>query len=219
MRRQQLPTKRFKIQGGFKAVMITYNNIIRHDNIQFEEYLKMPGYSQSFLKSERHGLKAEIEITNNIRLGKLVDGILTEPATVNMRDELYPVAKGVVNEIKNFFGFALPHFKTQVSYTADVMYNGFTLPTKSRLDFLLEKQLVLDLKVTMSKDFRGIIDWMGYENQVWHYSKSAQVPKGFLLMHSVPLKKTQLFTVPMPDSNSFWENKVIKFGNHGEILS
>ena len=181
----------------------------------------MPGYSQSFLKSERNGISPEIEITNNIRLGKLVDGILTEPATVNMSDELYPAAKEVVYHIKKFFGFALPYFKTQVSFTADANFNGFTLKTKSRLDFLLEKQMVLDLKVTMSKDFKGIIDWMGYNNQVWHYSKSAGVPKGFLLMHSVPLKKTELFAVPgIGSSNQFWENKIIKFGQpHGEIVS
>jgi hypothetical protein len=193
--------------------MIEYTNIIQHDNIPFEDYLKLPGYSHSFLKRERFGVVEELTITENITIGKLVDGIITDPETVNMLDPLYPTARAIAVEIKNTFGAVLPQFKKQLSYTADIVHNGFIMATTGRLDFLLPKHCVLDLKVTKSKDVHGLIEYMGYKNQVWHYAKMAKVNDGYFMIHSIPLKKNFLIPLDCRDNmNDFWADKIIKFG-------
>ncbi len=196
--------------------MITYSNIKRFDNLPFEDYLKLDGYSHSFLKREHGGITTELTITDNIRLGKLVDGIITEPKTVDMSDVLYPVAKRIAYDITKNFGDLIKQFDKQVSFTANTEFNGFTMPTKVRLDFLLPGHAAIEMKVTMSKDIDSIIKFMGYENQVWHQRQMAKVNKGYFLFHSVPLKKTIILTADCSgDHNQFWAEKTLMFGKVG----
>jgi len=177
------------------------------------EYLRLTGFSHSFLKSERSGVAADILLTENIRIGKLVDGILTDPASVDMGDPLYSIAREIVYFIEKQFGKLIKHFEPQVSYTAEMSYNGFTMFTKGRLDWLLKEQAVIDLKITRSKNVRSVIDFMGYRNQLYHYVKLAQVEKAYLMVHSIPLRKTELLKVDCSgNENQFWQEKIIHFG-------
>ncbi|MDQ3047668.1 MAG: hypothetical protein M3R27_08985 [Bacteroidota bacterium] len=193
--------------------MITYSNFQREDGVDFQEYLKWPGLSHSFLKRERFGVTEALTMTDNIMIGKLVDGILTDPSTVNMLDPLYPIARSISMEVKGSFGTILGRLKKQVSFRADVTCNGFTMPTKGRLDFLLEKFAVIDLKVTMMKDVEGLIEFMGYKNQLWHYAKGTGLTNSYLMIHSIPLKKNFMIHVDCSSNyNDFWAEKVINFG-------
>ncbi len=195
--------------------MITYSNIQRHDNLPFEEYLKLGGYSHSFLKRERMGMVEDLKMTDNIMIGKLVDAILTEPKNAEMSNELYPVAKLIAYEIQKTFGGLIVRFQKQVSFTADVTYRAFTMPTTGRLDYLLPGHAVIDLKVTKSKHAAvpGLVDYMGYKNQLWHYAKMAKVNKSYLMIHSIPSKSTILYAYDCSlDMNDFWAEKIITFG-------
>lgn len=195
--------------------MIEYTNIQRHDNMDFQEYLKLPGYSHSFLKREHNGITEELKITDNITTGKLVDNILTEPIKADMSSPLYPYAKAIAHAIKSDFGLFLNKFEKQISFTADATHKGFTMPTTGRLDYLLPGYAVIDLKVTKSKekDINALIDFMGYKNQVWHYSKMAGVNKAYLLFYSIPAKKIILRYIDCSfGNNEFWADKIIKFG-------
>ena len=199
--------------------MITYTNIQRHDNIPFEDYLKLEGFSHSFLKRERDGIVEPLTITENIRIGKLVDAILTDPAAADMFDSLYPLAKSIAFEIRKTFGTLIEAFQKQISYTAQVSYGDFTMQTTGRLDFLLPKHAVLDLKVTKSKiaQIPALIEFMGYENQVWHYCKMAGVNSAYLLFYSIPEKKTVVrFIDCSSDTNEFWANKTMM---HGKVAA
>lgn len=193
--------------------MITYSNIQRIDNLPFEEYLQLPGYSHSFLKREINGITEELRITDNIIIGKLVDNILTEPAKADMSSSLYPVAKLIAAEVTKHFGTMINSFQKQISYTAEVEFKGFTMPTTGRLDFLLPGHAVIDLKITKMKDINALIDFMGYKNQLWHYCKMAGVSKGYLMFYSIPLKQTFVRYVDCSfGTNEFWAEKIIKFG-------
>lgn len=192
--------------------MIEYKNIKRFDNLSFEDYMKLPGYSYSFLRSERNGIAPDIEVTNKMRLGSLVDGILTSPETVNMSDDLYSNAKTIASEIKLAFGSCLIFFKTQVSYTGEAQFKDYKIITKGRLDFLLEKHALIDLKITESKGIKALVDYMSYRNQIWHYCKLSNVKKAYLIIHSIPLKKSQIIEVSISDYNDFWASKILKFG-------
>lgn len=192
--------------------MIHYKNVIRFDNLSFEDYLNIPAHSHSFLKREKTGVAESLFRSEAIRMGSLVDAILTDPAKADINDPLYSTAKNIAAEIKLKFGAFIKHFKRQVSYTADICLGNFVMPTKGRLDFLLENIAVIDLKITKSKDIDGLISFMGYENQLWHYSKLAGVSKAYLLIYSIPHRKTFIKHINCNCSNSFWEEKIIIFG-------
>lgn len=197
---------------------ITYKNIRRYDNIEFGEYLKFDGFSNSFLKSEVNGVNPYLEMTDNIRTGSLVDAILTDNGKVDMNNPLFENALRISKAITDKFGSLIKAFETQISYTAEANYNGFVMPVKGRLDYLLPDIAVIDLKVTQSKNIKELIKFMQYDNQVWHYSKMANVDKAYLMIHSVPLKKTEIVSIDVSsDYNSFYAEKIEKFGKFKTI--
>lgn len=194
--------------------MIQYKNIIRYDNIAFSDYLKLPGKSHSWLKHQKNGVCSAMAVTDNMLIGSMVDNILTEPHKVDMASEFYPFCKKIVFTIREKFGDMINVFQKQVSYTADVTYDAFTMPTTGRLDFLLWDHAVIDLKCTKSKDVPALIEFMGYYNQVWHYCKMAGVDKAYLMVYSIPLGKTEIYYYDCSSNyNTFWANKVIEFGS------
>lgn len=193
--------------------MISYSNIHRFDNMPFNEYLKLNGYSHSFLKRERNGIAEDLAITDNIRVGSLVDAIITDPAKADMSSPLYPVARNISAAIKGKFGSIIAKFQKQVSYTANVSYMDFIMPTTGRLDFLLPGFAVVDLKVTKAKCLRTLIEFMGYKNQMFNYCKMAKVDTAYLMMYSIPLRKTEIIRIDcISDNNIFWQEKILKYG-------
>ena len=46
--------------------MIEYKDIKRYDNLDFSDYLKLKGYSHSFLKSEINGVTPEFKMTDRL---------------------------------------------------------------------------------------------------------------------------------------------------------
>jgi len=199
--------------------MMTYSNIKKYERLGWIEYLRLAGFSHSFLKQERSGIVADFNITENIRIGKLVDAILTDAGSADMSDPLYPVAREIAYYIEKQFGKLIKHFESQVSYSALMQYNGFTMITKGRLDWLLKDIAVIDLKVTKSRNIRSVIEYMGYKNQVYHYARLAEVPKGYLMVHSIPLRKTELIKVDCSgNENQFWQEKIIHFGTAKEFI-
>lgn len=199
--------------------MITYSNINRYDNLPFDQYLKLEGYSHSFLKRERNGVCEDLTITDNIRVGALVDNILTEPARVDMSSPLYPAARDIAAKIKATFGSLIDYLQKQISYTAVASFNGFEMRVTGRLDFLLPNIGVIDLKVTKSKDLRSLIEFMGYKNQMFNYCKMAKLRNAYLMMYSIPLKRTEIIKIDCSsDTNEFWKEKILKFGKVNEAV-
>lgn len=193
--------------------MITVSNIVMIEAIPFQEYLQIPALSHSFLKREVNGIAPDLETTDNMRLGSMVDAILTEPEKADMTSHLYEAARAISHEIKTKFGNAIKAFRKQLSFTADFEHQGFTIWVKGRLDFLLMGHAVVDLKVTLSKDVHALIDYMGYRNQLWSYCQMAKVKVAYLMIYSVPNKKVYLIKLDCSNaSNPFWEEKILKFG-------
>lgn len=194
--------------------MITFSNIVRHDNIPFEDYLSIDGKSHSYLKGETWGESKVFKETDKIKIGKMVDAILTEPEKVNMLDPLYPMSAIIATKIRMRFGQHIERMEKQVSYTATLSFLDHSMPAKFRLDFLLPGILVLDLKITHEpiQKIPALVDFMGYKNQLFGYAKVAQVPRAYLLFYSVPSNKCELFDVPVTETNTFWRDKILRFG-------
>ena len=192
--------------------MIIATEIQQHLNIPFDHYQKMAGYSMSFLKKEQNGIARDFIMTDKVRVGSLVDAILTEPAKANMMDPLYPVARKIAQEMSVKFGDLLKEFIPQVSYTAMLQHGAFNMPARGRLDFLFPKFAVIDLKVTNAKNIEDLIKFMKYKEQMHLYCKFAGVTKAYLFIYCVPLKKCHVEFIDCSGESEWWEDKIINFG-------
>jgi hypothetical protein len=195
--------------------VILFQDITRHDKLPFAEYLALPGYSQSYLKREVNGLAPGLDITYNMRLGSMVDAILTEPDKVDITQDVYEPAKAIAAYLKQAWGHLLPAFKTQVSYTGTMVVNGWAMPIKGRLDYELTKHATIDLKVTASriKDLKTLIEFMGYDKQLFNYSGLAKTPKQYIIFYSLTDKRTELVQIDFSKKViEFWTEKIEKFG-------
>ncbi len=187
-------------------------------NVQdFNQYLSTPGYSHSFLKSQKGGFVPPFNVTKKVMIGKIVDQILTDSAKVDYRNENYPIAKVIANKIKEKFAPVLAHLQTQVAFTGLAEYKGLTMPVKGILDYLLPKFCVLDLKYTEEQHVDKLINYMGYPNQLWNYGKLAKVNKAYILSYSAhkanQSNPCRLIEIPIhQENNYFWENAVLDFG-------
>lgn len=192
---------------------IKYLDIKRVDALDFDIYKNMPGYSFSFLKNEENGMPQEVKESFKIKVGKIVDAILTEDGNVDMTCEEYPIARSIAIKIKEKFGAYIPKFDKQVSYMATMCYHNHYMPTRGRLDYLIPNVAVVDLKVTFEKKWMELIKYMRYNDQQWNYANMAQVKRKFIMIHSVPLGTTEMVDLGVvTPRNEFWESKVLKFG-------
>jgi len=195
--------------------MITCNNVNRITDLTFSSYLLLPQYSHSYLKNERHGFSQAPTVSVKMRLGSLVDGLLTG-GEVDMADKLYPIAKNIAAKLSAEFGWAIKRLHKQVSYTGVMLYDAgrakFTLPVKTRPDFEEQKTFIIDLKVTDEIDVDKAINFLGYKNQMFGYGKMAGCPVAYLLMYRRKMRDTVIRKITIGDSNKFWEEKIIKFG-------
>lgn len=200
--------------------MIQYTNIQRYDRLAFGDYLRLPGYSHSSLKNTINGIKKHFDITDNVRVGALVDKILTEPESANMSDPLYLPCRELAASIQSLYGNILKHLESQVSYTAEIVYQSLSLPVTGRLDYLLPSHAVVDLKVTFSRDIDSLIDFMGYANQGWHYTRLAGVNDFYLMICMAKRLNNQIVPVDIiirkvdvsDELNTFWVNNIIDYG-------
>lgn len=196
--------------------MILYKNTQRFESIPFEQYLKLGGYSHSFLKSQKNGITPYFKMTDKIRLGSLVDALITQDDRFDFSDQLAKDAMKISNQIKDTFGGMIELFKPQISYTSILEYCGLSMKVTGRLDWELPKHAVIDLKVTgakSDKEFAAYIDHMGYKNQLWNYAKMGGFKKAYIVAYSAVAKKClNVVSVPIGDRNEFWESKILEFG-------
>lgn len=198
--------------------MITYSQIQRHENMPFESYLKLDGYSHSFLKYQKSGVTELINPTDKMKLGSLVDALLTQSDQFDFNDPQAQKAQSIASSIKDSLGASYSALKPQISYTGVASFNGFSMPVTGRLDWEITKTAVVDLKVTAAKsdrEFAGLINHMGYKNQLWNYAKLGGFKRAYILAFSVPLNRClSIVSIPLPDRNEFWEENILKFGSY-----
>jgi hypothetical protein len=193
--------------------MLIYTDVREYRNMPFIDYMKLPAYSHSYFRNERGGVPGELLLTENMRIGGLVDAILMQPELASYSDPLYEAAKAIAYDITKQWGKTVKHFITQPSYTAIMHHGEFSMPVKGRPDWVLPNLAVIDLKITKSRYIKELIAHMNYKNSIWHYCKLAGVKRGYLLMHSLAIRKTQLIPVDCSsDENDFWRDRVFLFG-------
>jgi len=198
--------------------MIEYKNIQRYDNLDFDKYLSYKGYGHSSIKTLKKsgGVIEDFTPSEIMRVGSMVDSILTEPERVKI-NRYYEIASPIAKFISRECPY-LMQCEKQVSYTAQMGFKGFVLPTKGRLDYQLGKHMVIDLKITKSSKVRDVIKFMGYENQLWHYKRLAGAQETLILIYSVPKKTCELIYIDTSGPSFFWEDAIMNFGTVKENI-
>lgn len=198
--------------------MIIYENIKLLPPSDFSEYLAADGLSHSYLKHQVGGIVPEMNVTDNMKMGSLIDSMLTEPEKVDFTSPFYRGARKIADKITSSqFGPLLNFFQKQLSFTADASYiqNGikWTIKTKGRLDYCMLGKVVLDLKFTKQKDIRAVINFFGYDNQLWHYARLSKAKQAYILAYVEPLDKVDLIAIDVSQTtNNFWSNHIVDFG-------
>jgi hypothetical protein len=190
--------------------LINCKDIQRLEGLSFEDYLKLPFYSNSYLKAEVGGVTPEFIPTSKVNKGKLLDAMICNEIIKSF--EHFNEIKWLYFHLQKTYGW-LKIAKTQVSYTGTFCYENFEMPFKGRLDLELPNA-VIDLKYTEEKrsNFRNLIEHMGYINQVWAYAKISNKPKAYILMVNKKCE-SELIEIPLSERNYFYEEKILKFGN------
>lgn len=192
--------------------MITISDVQRHVSIPFQFYQKLPGISTSFLKKQRAGVATDFVMTDKIKIGSLVDAILTEPEKADMLSPLYPIAKQIAHKLKESFGDMMKHFSRQVSYTGTLKYRAFKMQVRGRLDYELPGHAVIDLKVTDSSNIEALIEFMRYKEQMFLYCKFSGVTKAYLFVYCVPKKTCTVHFIDCSADSEWWIDNIITFG-------
>jgi hypothetical protein len=176
--------------------------------MDFDKYLKEPHFSNSKISEIERGYP--IVTTSKMTLGKEVDMILANghPGTGLSKQAVKIAAK-----IESSPSWVLVSgAKKQPSIFGRFVIDGvdgpmFTAPFKTRPDFL-GRNCTVDLKVTESrlKYLPGLIEQMKYPRQMWIHRTMAHVEKSYLMIHSIPDKKTIL--IP---SEEDWTDQLMNF--------
>lgn len=163
------------------------------------------------------GITPYFKVTDKIRLGSLVDALLTQDDKFDFSDPLAKDAMRIASHIKSVFGGMIELFKPQISYTSKLQLGAFSMNVTGRLDWELPNHAVIDLKVTgakSDKEFTAYIDHMGYKNQLWNYAKMGGFKKAYIVAYSATSKKClNVVSVPIEDRNEFWETSILNFGS------
>ena len=196
--------------------MITFHSQKLHPALPFDEYLRLPGVSHSFVKYQQNGVVPYKEVTDKMKLGSLVDAILTEPSKVDQNDPQYRAAYRIAAHITQEYGDMIRFLLPQQSYSGVMAMNNMELEVCGRLDWLLPGHAVIDLKVTGAKDdkqFRTLIEYMGYQNQLFNYAGLAGVNRAYILPYSTVAKRClSIVNVPVGGRNEFWEKAILMHG-------
>ena len=206
--------------------MITYSNIQRFVDMPPQVYFALSEieqdkfFSHSFLKNEKQGFAQKIDPTEKMKLGSLVDKILTESDKITgeeINSKIFKPACVIASKIKKKFGDLIKNFEPQISYAGQADFKGIKLNVCGRLDWELPELAVIDLKITDAKsdaEFLKIVKHFGYDNQMFNYCGLSSTKQAFLMPYSTKANAC-LSIVKFEYSisaNEFWQEKILLHG-------
>lgn len=149
----------------------------------------------------------EIQPTAKMLLGTAVHNYLLSPA--EYKHDNASVVRPLAAALKRTLGNLLPLSKPELAITATFESEGFVLDYKGRIDLLVPKILVIDLKVT-DGDIEKTIGFFGYENQLSGYAIAADVPRAAILAINTRTKQTTFREITVRDK--WWAYQTKCFG-------
>lgn len=186
--------------------MIAVKNRKIIENLSFEEYLSLGGYSYSGLKNEGK----EFVTTEKMKLGTQIHNFLLEPQKYQASSN-HNIVRAAGSTILSTFGALWYAMKFEVSVTADFVYSGeLSLPYRGRIDILVPNAMIIDLKVS-EVELSKSIPLFGYDNQLSGYGIATNIKDLFIVRINPKTLKTELKRIEI--KTEFWENTIVMNGS------
>lgn len=180
--------------------MFAVKNVKYHPNIEWEDYLNLPGYSFSYLKNDG----AAINVGDGIRIGKAVHTYLLKPKEYNWEhaDIVIPIAR----RLKDFY---IPGMEVECGITAEFHYDGLFMPYRGMPDEHMKKRLVIDYKI-INGDLGGYVKNFKYDEQLRGYMMPPECPLALIIAYNKKTKAVQTEIIK-PDPR-WWIYKIKQYG-------
>lgn len=173
-----------------------------HD-LDFAEYLKMPGCSFSRIKNNG----TEIPVSAGMQLGTRVHQYLSEPEKYDWQDA--EMVRKIAGSLRDILGESYKYFEKEVAFTADFTHNGLTMKYKGRADALKTNHIVVDFKV-LAGSLESAAKRFLYKEQISGYCLATGSPLGLIVSYNKSKQKPETLIV-RPDQD-WWDYQVVKYG-------
>jgi hypothetical protein len=174
------------------------SNVRYYSDIDFDEYIKLPGVSYS-------GIKGVIPVSAGMSLGTKVHHYMLEPEKYVWED--VDKVRKIAAALRQYLGSAMDVLQKEVAITADFIHNGLVMPYKGKIDLLSNGRLVVDLKV-LAGPLAPSIHRFGYDKQVSGYCLAASAPMGLILSYNK--QKNIVETAIIKPSEEWWAYQVVQ---------
>lgn len=175
------------------------------EGMPFDDYLKLPGISYSFIKNG--GIS--IPLTPKMRLGIAVETFVFEPAKYD--GHRYDEVRRLAGPLIQMYGPLLKGGKSQLTVTADFIFGNMTMKYKGRIDHMITN-LVTDLKVSQLGLLQAI-NHFGYDKQLNGYALGADAAGSILIsIKDRGFAPPEIRKMNIPNCSTWWEQKVLEYG-------
>lgn len=176
-------------------------NLKYYHDLDFEDYLTLPGTSYSGIKNFTGTPNA------GMSLGKKVHAYLLEPDTYTWEDAA--TVRKIAAAILPVLGSAIKYLDKEVSFTCDMEYNGMVLKYKGRTDLIKIGRIILDLKI-LSGALIPAVQRFGYEDQLSGYCIATATPLSLIVAYNRNKEKVETYRVT--PNLEFWQYQVVHRG-------
>lgn len=185
--------------------MIQVSNLQFHNDLPFDEYLALSGYSFSGLKAQISG--EVIKSSTGMQIGTRVHNYLLEPEKYDGVD--YDTVTKVAAKLRENLGPAIKFLLKEQAFTATFMYDGYEMQYKGRADLLLPGKLVIDLKI-LSGDLQPAINRFNYGEQLTGYALATGCMTSIII--SFNKKNSKVESRIIPKQYEFWMHCIKTYG-------
>lgn len=181
---------------------MTITNTIYYRDLDFADYLQMPGTSFS-------SLKGEIPTSAGMQLGTRVHNYLFTPLAYDWQQAeiVRPIAAAIRNHplLKDSF----IHLEKEIAFTCELHHNGMKLLYKGRADMLRIGRIVIDLKI-LAGSLESACERFGYPDQLSGYCLPTLCPLALIIAYNKSRKQVE--TKIIIPGVAFWQYQVVSRG-------
>lgn len=189
--------------------MITITEQKIYENLPFEEYLKLPGYSHSDIRNKGQKVFA----TSKMQLGTAVHNYLLTPAEYSGENSALVVP--LAAKLKAEIGPLLPFLKPELSITCKMnVVNPQTgkiwgMAARGRADLGIPGRFGIDIKVS-EMPLKKAVEYFEYDNQQNGYAIMFKFQQVIIIAINPKTRLVSMYVVPM--QKHWWAERVLEYG-------
>ena len=186
---------------------MTAADIKIYQDIPFDEYLKLPGYSYSGIKHDGK----EFAPSRKMIIGTMVHQYLNEPHRFNGDIRIVkPIATAIIKTL----GPLYKHLQYETSICCNFCHHGIIMKYRGRIDAGIRNRIVIDFKI--GKDVESSKAFFGYDDQLSGYATAYNAPLALIVACNPEAREPVATVIPVTISHKFWEAQVLLKGESWE---